>query len=110
MARLKRADIDVSTIAEKYIQSRVRGEGESERVKTIIVRSLLSDTLTVKQREYLILRYRQGMSCTEIAKIYGVNKATVSRTLSRARERIAKILSVKAVCEDFYRYLRQNAS
>lgn len=109
MAAYKRVDIDVSTLADRYISSALT-RSESDRVKILIVRNLLGEALTQKQREYLILRYQQGMTCEQIASIYSVNKSTVSRTVSRARARIAKALSLKAVSEDFYRFLKADAS
>lgn len=105
MAVHRRVDIDVSTLADRYISSKL-SLSDADRVKTLIVRSLMSNGLTKTQREYLILRYQQGMTCEQIAKIYSVNKSTVSRTVRRARERIAKALSLRAVSEDFYKYLK----
>lgn len=107
MSRYKRVDIDVTALADRYISSKL-SVSEADRVKTLIVRSLLSDGLTKLQREYLILRYQQNMTCEQIAKLYSVNKSTVSRTVARARQRIAKALSLRAVSEDFYKFLRQS--
>jgi len=48
--------------------------------------------LTDCQRRYLTHYYRDTMTMREIAARYGVNTATVSRTLSRARNRLRRVL------------------
>lgn len=48
--------------------------------------------LTPRQRKVLELHYEQGMSGVEIAEELGINPSTVSRTLSRARERLRRYL------------------
>ncbi len=102
MPRIKRVSFD---LLDNYIFSRVERPGE-DKIKTLIVRELLSEGLTPKQREYVILRYAKGMRATEIAKIYGVNKSTVSRTLARAKIRIAKALDRRLLREDFLQSLK----
>ncbi len=104
MPRIKRVSFD---LLDNYISSRVR-KPQEDKIKTLIVRELLSEGLTQKQREYVILRYQKGMKATEIAKIYGVNKSTVSRTLTRAKIRIAKALDRRLLKEDFLNTLKSN--
>ena len=48
--------------------------------------------LTPRQRKVLELHYEQGLSGVEIAEELGINPSTVSRTLSRARERLRRYL------------------
>ena len=48
--------------------------------------------LTPRQREILQLRFTSGMSITAIAQQLGLNKSTVSRSLSRSIERLYKSL------------------
>lgn len=50
------------------------------------------EELTARQRELLRLRYEEEMSVTEIAKKLGVDKSTVSRTITRAKRRLYKCL------------------
>lgn len=50
------------------------------------------EELTVRQRELLRLYYEEAQSVTQIAGRLGVNKSTVSRTLSRAQRRLYKCL------------------
>lgn len=57
-----------------------------------LLRSILDSGLTKTQKCYIMLYYRDGLKMTEIAERYGVNKATVSRTIHRARERIRKLI------------------
>lgn len=53
------------------------------------LRMLLDDNLTKKQKCYIILYYKEGLTVTQIAKRFGVDKSTVSRTINRGRSRIA---------------------
>lgn len=48
--------------------------------------------LTPRQRHLLQLHYEQQLSVTEIAKLLDVNASTVSRTLTRARNRLRHYL------------------
>lgn len=56
------------------------------------IRLMLRYELTPTQRKYMELYYWNKMTMENIAKKYGVNKATVSRTLKRARTRLSKYL------------------
>lgn len=48
--------------------------------------------LTVRQKEILQMRFTRGMSVTDIARELGINKSTVSRSLSRSMERLYRAL------------------
>jgi RNA polymerase sigma factor (sigma-70 family) len=48
--------------------------------------------LTPRQRLYMFCYYSKAMTMQRIAQAYGVNKATVSRTLRRARGRLRGVL------------------
>ena len=48
--------------------------------------------LTPRQQEILTLRYEQNMSGAEIARLLGLNRSTVSRTLRRAQARLRRYL------------------
>ena len=48
--------------------------------------------LTPRQQEILSLRYEQNMRVTEIARLLGRTRSTVSRTLKRAQERLRRCL------------------
>ena len=48
--------------------------------------------LTPRQQQMLSLRVEQNMSVTETAQELGLNRATVSRTLRRAQERLRRCL------------------
>ena len=54
--------------------------------------SALRQDITAKQRQYMMLYYGQNMSMEAIAKEFGVNKSTVSRTLKRGRQRLYRCL------------------
>jgi RNA polymerase sigma-70 factor (ECF subfamily) len=51
------------------------------------------ETLAPRSREVLVLRELEGCSYKEIAEITGIPLGTVMSTLSRARERLQRILS-----------------
>lgn len=48
--------------------------------------------LTKTQRKYLLMYYQEVMTMQEIADCCGVDRATVSRTLRRARLRLRRVL------------------
>lgn len=50
----------------------------------------MNDNLTKTQKCYIMLYYKQNMTVTQIAKMYNVNKSTVSRTIHRGRNRLLK--------------------
>ncbi len=52
----------------------------------------MREELTEIQLNYAILYYVHRKPMHEIAEIYGVNKSTVSRTLTRARRKLEKVL------------------
>lgn len=49
---------------------------------------ILDNSLTKTQKSYIMLYYNENKTQKEIAEIYGVNKSTVSRTISRAKKNI----------------------
>ncbi len=72
------------------------GKAKDNQQHLAIVRRALTDIieheLTDRQREMVYLYYFEGKNCREISEKLCVHKATVSRTLSRAKERIRKNL------------------
>ena len=58
-----------------------------ERLRRNLRRAREAD-LTERQREMVYLYYDRGHSVTKIAMELNVNKSTVSRTLSRARQKL----------------------
>ena len=59
--------------------------------------TLMDKNLTKKQKCYIILYYREGLTERQIAERFGVDKSTVSRTISRGRERLACGISRQAL-------------
>jgi RNA polymerase sigma-70 factor, ECF subfamily len=60
---------------------------------------LALDVLPARSREVLVLRELEGCSYKEIAEITGIPIGTVMSTLSRARERLQRILTGAAAKE-----------
>lgn len=48
--------------------------------------------LTPRQQQVLTLRYEQNMNGAEIARMLGLNRSTVSRTIRRAQKRLRRCL------------------
>ena len=55
-----------------------------------LIRDVFESGLTKKQKCYIMLYYRDGLTMQEIADRYSVNRSTVSRTISAARRRFEK--------------------
>lgn len=66
-------------------------DAEMSRLRRNLVRAVLEE-LTPRQREMLLLHYRQGLHVNEIARRLEVCPSTVSRTLRRAEGRLLKTL------------------
>ena len=70
-----------------YMGPRLPREVQLKRVQRVI-----TEELTDRQRETLTAYYFSGLNIPQIAKLQGVNKSTVSRTLHRAEEKLRKYL------------------
>lgn len=57
---------------------------------TPAVQSLIDNNLTEKQKCYIMLYYKQGLTLEQIGELFGVNPSTVSRTIARGRQRLLK--------------------
>ncbi|WP_124099421.1 sigma factor-like helix-turn-helix DNA-binding protein [Ruminococcus sp. Marseille-P6503] len=55
----------------------------------------VDDNLTKTQKRYIILYYKKNLTVTQIAALSGVNKSTVSRTISRGRVKLASAVRMK---------------
>lgn len=49
---------------------------------------IIDNSLTNTQKSYIMLYYNDNKTIPEIARLFGVNKSTVSRTINRARKNI----------------------
>ncbi|MGN1080470.1 MAG: sigma-70 family RNA polymerase sigma factor [Acutalibacteraceae bacterium] len=70
------------------------GGDNAEQLKRAkkMIKSAMEEELTPLQRETLTEYYFKGKTMAQIAREQGINKATVSRTVKRARENIKKVL------------------
>jgi RNA polymerase sigma-70 factor, ECF subfamily len=57
------------------------------------------ESLPIRSREVLVLRELEGCSYKEISEVTGIPMGTVMSTLSRAREKLQRILGVRAAKE-----------
>ena len=72
---------------EGYLGPRLPREAQLKRVRRVI-----AEELTELQRDTLTAYYFQELSITDIARLRGVNKSTVCRTLHRAEAKLRKFL------------------
>lgn len=72
---------------EGYLGPRLPREVQLKRVRWVI-----AEELTELQRDTLTAYYFQELSITDIARLRGVNKSTVCRTLHRAEAKLRKFL------------------
>lgn len=82
-------------LTENYIASfdkLIGGDTEGNSRKSVLVRRFIMRELTDRQREYILLRYVHKMNGAQIARMYGVSRSAVSKTLFRARKRLERFL------------------
>lgn len=72
------------------ISADTKKSGRRRLAVSVNMKSVIEENLTKKQKSYIMLYYVQNKSVTQIARMCGVNKSTVSRTLNRARTNIEK--------------------
>ena len=76
--------------ADKQISALI-GDSETGGKQSLmikIMRSVIENELSERQRQMIGLYYFRRMNVPEIAEMLGVNRSTVSRTLSRGRRNI----------------------
>ena len=66
-------------------------ESDVRRLKRNL-RLAREEELTPRQRQRMQMRFEQNMSVSEIAEALGLDKSTVSRTITRAKQRLYKCL------------------
>ena len=82
----------VRGLAEQTDSDLFGQQADGGRTVLRAVRSAWDNELTDCQQRYLSLYYRDRLTMKEIAQLHGVNTATVSRTLRRARNRLQRVL------------------
>lgn len=82
--------------ADKRISALIGDTAESNSVQhnlmIKVMRNVIENELSARQRQMITLYYFQKMNIPEIAKTLGVNRSTVSRTISRGRRNIMEKL------------------
>ena len=66
-------------------------ESDVRRLKRNL-RLAREEELAPRQRQLMQMRFEQNMSVSEIAEALGLDKSTVSRTITRAKQRLYKCL------------------
>ena len=72
---------------KEYFGPRLSREAQLKRLHRVI-----DAELTEKQRQAVTGYYMEGKNIPELAREYGVNKSTISRTLKRAEQRLRRCL------------------
>lgn len=81
---------DKSSIVLRQLQG-VDNSREKERIKKTLAR-LMQEELTDRQREVVTMYFFEGKSLTEIGEILSLNKSTVSRHITRSKEKLKNAL------------------
>ena len=69
-------------------------ESNTQKIKQMKqkVRDAIESELTPRQKQVLLIALSKGFSQTQIAQELGVDKSTISRTMSRAIKRLRRVL------------------
>ncbi|MCQ2416379.1 MAG: hypothetical protein MJ071_01040 [Oscillospiraceae bacterium] len=67
-------------------------EPDKHRKLLRTMRKVWQNDLTIRQRDFLFLYYKEHMNIQKIADTYQINVSTVCRTMQRGRNRMRKIL------------------
>ena len=59
-----------------------------------VMKRLVDNELTDKQKRYILMYYRDHMSIYDIADRCGVAPSTVSRTINRGKRRLDHVLKI----------------
>ena len=85
---------DPLDIASLQLWQQGQQEDNRQQIRRLLVNLPLAveEELTPRQRQIMRMRYSRNMSVTCIAQELGINKATVSRTLSRSTWKLYRSL------------------
>ena len=85
---MKHTRVTLSDV-DGYVRDDIFGyQNEKNSDKLRLIRTALTQDATPKQRRYIIMYYKDGMTMEEIADACGVARSTVSRTIARGRNGI----------------------
>lgn len=93
-------------LIQNYLFDKPNEDYSQSPLKLKLLRDMFDSDLTKKQKSYIMLYYRDGVSETEIARRMGVNKSTVSRTINRAKQRLLKSLKLNVIRKDYSDFLK----
>lgn len=77
---------------EQYRDSMANDNSKQYKALKRVLRSVIENELTQRQKQVVMLYYYEGKTVLEIGKILNINKSTVSRHLRKARDRIERVL------------------
>lgn len=71
---------------------------ERQRMARYIAKNIIENELSARQKQILVLYYKEEKNMPEIARTLGVNVSTVSRTHKRACDSIRSRLKAYHLC------------
>ena len=85
---------DPIDIASLCLWREAQSDDNQDRIRRLLsnLPRAVQQELTPRQREIMHMRFTRDMSISAIAQELGVNKSTVSRSLTRSMERLYKSL------------------
>lgn len=82
---------DVEFCADRQIWEIINDENDNSKKHSLmlkIMQNIIENDITERQRQMITMYYFQHMNIPQIAETLGMNRSTVSRTISRGRKNI----------------------
>lgn len=81
----------LAALAE-YERQNSTDNSEHLKIACRVLHRAIDGELNDTQRDIIMKYYYDGMTQTEIAQTYGINRSTISRYLARSRRKLERIL------------------
>ena len=89
--RYRKGKLYAADMAMYVRQIQADNSQEVSRLKRNLIRALRED-VTPRQRQALLLYYAEGKNMREIGEDLGVDRSTISRTITRGERRLRRCL------------------
>lgn len=100
--RLTLTDID------SYVSEDILSRAEAPSADRIALTRALFESATEKQKQYLVMYFKQKMTMEQIALRCGVAKSTVSRTIARGRNNIIRAMKTHELISSLEKRSRED--
>ncbi len=94
---MKRVPETVLEFDTNFVRDLIFPENNNRRQLDLSLKALhevIEHDLTERQKQFIQLYFFENLNTRQIAELLGLNPSTVSRTLTRAKKRIYKVLHV----------------